>query len=229
MELIIGEKYVPHAKTAGDKPLDGSICWKKALEKGQAYLYYTGIDCGKYCFDDTYTPGCIDGDYFNPEDVTPYIKNSNEKIMKLAKALKLKNKKVSEYIDALNKMQSCNSIDKDAKKHYNARFLSETAHNMMMDIVNLKTAIHNTSAPIRKDIFLIGELKNYLNRINSISTTEGEVKQSLYSGISIVNYIVDINESDKVEMVKKLQTEIENLQDSIDAFNATTDIVGYEE
>jgi hypothetical protein len=148
--------------------------------------------------------------------------------MKLAKALKLKNKLISEYNDVVIKMQSCNSSDKDAKKNYNAKELLAQAQIQMNQIVNLKTALHNTSAPIRSDIFLLGELKNLLTRINSISTHEGEIKQNTYSGMSIITYVVDINEEEKVQKVKSIQKEIEDIQEKIDEFNATTELVGFE-
>ena len=150
--------------------------------------------------------------------------------MKLAKALKLKNKKVSEYNSTLEKMANSNTIEKDSKKHYNSKELSNLAEAQMEDLIQLKTAIHNTSAPIREKIFRIGELKSYLGYVNRLNTTEGIVKQ--YRGGSDVAplvYLVDFNESEKVETAKSIQDAIEELQEQMDLFNATTNLKGYTE
>lgn len=149
--------------------------------------------------------------------------------MKLAKALKLKNKKVSEYKSTLENMANSNTIEKDSKKHYNSKELAELAEAQMEDLIALKTAIHNTSAPIREKIFRIGELKSYLTYINRLNTTEGIVKQGGYRSAEAppLVYIVDFNESEKVAKTKIIQDQIDLLQEEMDAFNATTNLKGY--
>jgi len=148
--------------------------------------------------------------------------------MKLAKALKLKNKKVSEYTKTLERMSVSNSIEQSSKKHYNSKALSELAESQMLDLIKLKTAIHNTSEPIRSKIFRIGELKSYLGYINRLSTAEGIVK-SRYQNEEPSVYIVDFNETEKTSKIKSIQEEIELLQEEMDEFNATTNLLGYSE
>ena len=149
--------------------------------------------------------------------------------MKLAKALKLKNKKVSEYNSTLEKMANSNTIEKDSKKHYNSKELSNLAEAQMEDLIQLKTAIHSTSAPIREKIFRIGELKSYLGYINRLNTTEGIVVKQYRGGIDSAPliYVVDFNELEKVEKAKVIQDQIELLQEQMDSFNATTNLKGY--
>jgi len=82
-DLVIGAKYVPHQKTVdGYSKLDESILWQDAIQKNQHYLYYTGTstdwqDLKVYCFSDKF-PDDLSGDFFNPEDVTPYIEPIEE-------------------------------------------------------------------------------------------------------------------------------------------------------
>ena len=148
--------------------------------------------------------------------------------MKLAKALKLKNKKIREYNEVVSKMSRNNSYDVDSKKIYNAAELLIEAEAKLNDLVAFKAAIHSTSEPIRATIFKLGETKSFLGTFNGMSTREGIYKDSSYGGQTVTTYAVDINEVEKTAYIKKLQDAIETLQEEIDTFNATTELVGYE-
>lgn len=147
--------------------------------------------------------------------------------MKLSKALKLKNKKVNEYNNLVNKMINHNSYDIDTKKVYNSYSLYMSAIDAREDLIKFKTAIHLTSEPIREKIFRLGEYKNLLMNLNRLNTTEGVVKSRGYGESDKSTYACSINEEQKVEMMEWYQNEIENIQDDIDTFNATTELVGY--
>ena len=145
--------------------------------------------------------------------------------MKVAKALKLKNKMLSEYTDLVNKMICSNSSISTAKKNYNAKELFDKSRVSQSEIVKLKTAIHEASAPIRSKIFEIGELKSFVSYFNRINTQEGLVKERGYgAGVSEDIYVVDFSELEKVEIVKSLQDQIEAIQEELDSFNATTEV-----
>jgi hypothetical protein len=71
-KLVVGNKYVPHQKTAYGTGLESSGVWKRAQKNKQPYLYYLGTNTEGYRrFSDS-----MDGaaDYFNEDDVTPYDK-----------------------------------------------------------------------------------------------------------------------------------------------------------
>ena len=147
--------------------------------------------------------------------------------MKLAKALKLKNKLLKEYNVTLSRTISSNCYDVDTQKVYNSAVLLQEAIAQRDRYVTLKAAIHSTSEPIRKKIFELGELKSFLGKINSLHTTEGIVKESSYSGGTVKTYAADISEQRKQEIIKSVEESIENIQEEIDVFNATTDLVGF--
>lgn len=147
--------------------------------------------------------------------------------MKLSKALKLKNKKINEYNNLVTKMVSCNSYDVTSKRYYDAKTLHNEVVDKQADLIKFKTAIHLTSEPIRYKIFELGELKNYLMNLSRLSTNEGVVKSRGYGESDVSTYACSINELEKVKMMESIQTEIEYIQDAIDAFNATTELVGY--
>ena len=142
--------------------------------------------------------------------------------MNLAKALKVKNKKLAEYSKTLQKVLAYNSYDVTSKKDYNAKTLLQSAEVQLQQYVDFKTAIHKASEPIIHKIFMIGELKSYLNRIQSLSTTEGVYKDRYSSEGS--TFAADITQLEKDAKIEELETAIESLQDELDYFNATTEI-----
>jgi hypothetical protein len=144
--------------------------------------------------------------------------------MKISKALKLKNKMVSEYADLVNKMVASNSSDEKSKKNYNSKELFNQALLAQTEIIALKTAIHEASAPIRWKIFRIGELKSFVSKFNNMSTAEGIVKNRGYSATTEDVYVVDFTELEKVSLIKGIQAEIESIQEELDSFNATTEV-----
>lgn len=76
-KLVVGNKYVPHQKTAYDTDLESSGVWKRAQENKQPYLYYLGTSSeGYHRFSDSMDDAA---DYFNEDDVTPYVEELPEK------------------------------------------------------------------------------------------------------------------------------------------------------
>ena len=147
--------------------------------------------------------------------------------MKLAKALKLKNKKLKEYKSTLMKVVQNNSYDVDNKPIYDSTNLYNESVELLKDYLELKTAIHTSSEPIRFKIFQLGEVKSLLNVINGLDTKSGVYKEG-YREITLRTYESSISEEEKNTKVKNLENTIELLQDEIDTFNATTELVGYE-
>ena len=147
--------------------------------------------------------------------------------MKLSKALKLKNKKVTDYNATVTRMISANSYDVESKKYYDSRELLIEVIAKRDDLIKFKTAIHLTSAPIREKIFRLGEIKNLLLNLNRLNTNEGVIKSRGYGTEDITTYACSFNEVEKTSLIEDLQTDIEEIQDEIDTFNATTELVGY--
>jgi len=91
-DLVIGNKYVPIAKTVNSATgsRDESAEWNSAKQANQPYLYYTGVhldifDCKYYhCFSSTAPRVNIKGygDYFMPKDVVLYVESSNGHVYK---------------------------------------------------------------------------------------------------------------------------------------------------
>ena len=72
-KLVVGNKYVPHQKTVRNwNSLDKCSQWSQAKEANQPFLYYTGTDDDDHCFSVEPYNGSAAGNFYNPEDVTPY-------------------------------------------------------------------------------------------------------------------------------------------------------------
>jgi len=88
-KLIVGNKYVPHQKTARNwDSLDECSQWSKAKKANQPFLYYTGTyddyHNDYHCFSvEPYNGISVEGNYYNPQDVTPY--NDTATTVKLRK------------------------------------------------------------------------------------------------------------------------------------------------
>lgn len=149
--------------------------------------------------------------------------------MKLAKALKEKNKKVKNLNRLLTRIRENNSYKDSKKPTYDVTALMKEFREAQDDLIAFKTAISLTNAPIQEKIYRLAETKSFLNHINMIPTIEGPTSEYSRGELVEVNYIAVINELEKDKIIKESEDEIEKLQDEIDYFNATTDLKGYTE
>ena len=125
------------------------------------------------------------------------------------------------------KVNQNNSYDVDNKPVYDSLKLYNDAVEQLKDYLELKSAIHTTSEPIRFKIFQLGELKSLLNTVNGLDTKSGVHKEG-YREVTLRTYEASITEEEKNTKVKTIEDSIELIQDEIDTFNATTELVGYE-
>ena len=143
----------------------------------------------------------------------------------LAKALKLKNKAVEDYNTATSEVMINNSKDVDETKILDAKERYEDVKTLMASLIDLKTKIHEASAPIRSKIFELGELKNLLSRVKSLNTRSGVVKENQYgSGLVTRTFEAAISEGDKKAEIVRIEALIVSIQDAIDDFNTNTTI-----
>jgi hypothetical protein len=145
--------------------------------------------------------------------------------MNLSKALKEKNKLASEYQKVLSRFQQGNSSIEGSTKRYSSKVLLDDVINMRNALIRLKTAIHKASEPVRVHIFALSELKTYLSILERMDTKEGVEINTNYSGPNTeTKYVADFNQNTMDTMIKNIKEEIDNIQDEIDLFNATTQV-----
>jgi DNA repair ATPase RecN len=142
--------------------------------------------------------------------------------MTIAQALKEKNKKVALIQKLWQRIQQYNSLIEGSERPYSSGELYESVKSETLNLVELKTKIHKASAPVRKDIFTLSELKNYIQRVRSINTTQGAYRDRYDSTPSIVVAELDIKWQD--DTIEEIEEQIEKIQEKLDQFNHTTHI-----
>jgi len=104
---------------------------------------------------------------------------------------------------------------KDNLQHY---------HDLSKQILTLKMKIHAASVSIMPKILLLAELKSEAEIVRSFSTSTGP-KVSYRTSISdsaVYESALDI--STKRDMLNAIESQISEIQDEIDAYNASTQV-----
>ena len=121
-----------------------------------------------------------------------------------------------------------NSYREDLGNKYSSADLYEELRTVSAFLVVLKTAIAKANVAIYMELNQIAEIKGLCAMLESLSCVEGTVENSSYSrreGDPLVyQYIAGISEADVAAYVSEYKKELDNLQDSIDKYNATATI-----
>jgi hypothetical protein len=142
----------------------------------------------------------------------------------LAKALKLKNKKVATINKLKQRIMENNSYNSKNIPSYNSSRTLEEYNKEVEELVKLKIAINTANVKITGSILQLGEIKTKIIMLRSLNTTEGEQTHGFGSNRTTDILTATITEIQADKMVEELESQLETIQDSIDYFNATTEI-----
>ncbi len=142
--------------------------------------------------------------------------------MTIAQALKLKNKKVALLHTLWDRLNKNNSVLEGNRRSYDPVELLTQIETEIEALVDLKTRIHNASAPVRREIFLMSELKNKALKLKFLNTSEGPVRDK-YDG-TVTRRFATLPTEQIDLLTEATQQEIESLQDVLDKFNFSTQI-----
>jgi hypothetical protein len=142
--------------------------------------------------------------------------------MNIKQALKLKNKLVAQIKEQYEIAKAHNSIEQGNPRRYSALQSINKANELSIELVELKTKIHLANAPVYDLIFQMSELKNQIKQLKSIPVDEGKVTER-YGSITTIKE-VELNIAERDNLVKGLESQIEELQDKLDTYNATTEL-----
>lgn len=145
--------------------------------------------------------------------------------MNIKQALKQKNKLVKKISERAEFLQKENCVVVGAVRNYDPHTQLTEMINEIDNLVNLKTAIHLANTEVYSKIFRMSELKNLCKIVKAIDTKEGIVHHSRYGESTMINYESAIKNQEKIALLEKLEQEIENLQDELDAHNVSRLIV----
>jgi len=144
--------------------------------------------------------------------------------MNIKKALKEKNKKIKEANEYFSKMSQYNSVEVGNKRPYSAKEMLEMWKQSVDDLITLKTKIHLANVSVYGKIFRLAELKSMVSNLKSLSCNEGKSAPNRWSSEERQVMEAEITVTERDEMIKTLETEIEKIQDELDIHNGTTEI-----
>jgi hypothetical protein len=137
----------------------------------------------------------------------------------IAKALKEKNKKLSQLNKLWKRLDANNSIPEGNVREFNPQELIDELRQEMEAYVTLKTQIHNACVPVRDKIFRLSEWKSFIQRLKSIDTNHGLTRTRYDS--SLVKYEAYLSAGSIENLIEQIETEIEKIQEELDHFNYT--------
>lgn len=144
--------------------------------------------------------------------------------MTIKQALKAKNQLVSQIQELTLLIKTSNSIIVGNKRDYNVSELMMQLDSKIMELITLKGKIQRANTPVLEKIYLLSELKNKVTAYKSIDTSEGR-QRSLYGNPSeVISMEVELSKSTVRDIIKGIESEIIEIQDALDTFNAVTHI-----
>lgn len=138
----------------------------------------------------------------------------------LCRALKLKNRLANRLARLDQQIATHNSSIKDYSE-YNVRELYKSRMLLAEQLVQLKVDISSANLPIQKPIFEVAECKALCAMLNRINTQHGP-HTSGYDAIQ--EYAAQFRKPDVDKEIRKVEKEIDRLQDVLDQFNFETRI-----
>lgn len=144
--------------------------------------------------------------------------------MTIKQALKQKNKLIKQIGENTKLMQEYNSIEVGNERPYSSVELLGKISEDIKELAKLKTKIHITNTPVLEDIFLMSELKSMTQSLKKMDCTEGKSNRDRYRLESESFKTSEISLVKRNETIKELEARIEEIQDRLDVFNATTQI-----
>jgi len=144
--------------------------------------------------------------------------------MKLYKALKLRKNLIGEITKLKHQIKDKNSYLEGSKN--GEKFNVAKAYDILMgkieELTSLKFVINEANREIQGQIYLLGEYKALISFLNELNVTEG-ANTNGYND-NVLNYVVQIDEERRNELVKKFQTIVDAIQEELDEYNFNTEI-----
>jgi len=146
--------------------------------------------------------------------------------MNLSKALKQKNRIAGE-IDTLKTLLTSQNVKPSTQKFdYQAEDLLRDLQAKIAELVELKAQIATANVEIYTKIFRLAEIKGLTKTLKDLDTRSGLFKEGEGYGQTPydVEYVAQISKTEADTLVTGFESEIETLQDELDAFNFTTTV-----
>ena len=161
--------------------------------------------------------------------------------MKIAKALKLKNRLAGEVARLKGIVQTKNVREATQKEVYDVKQIATVnLPKVIDDLVMVKTVIAMSNAGVRPgdsaptatnaffSIFMMAEIKGMIETLRAVDTKDGTFNSShgrfgeIASSVP-TTYVASLKQTDIDVLVAGFEKQIDSLQDDLDAHNATSE------
>jgi hypothetical protein len=142
----------------------------------------------------------------------------NRVAISLAKALKLKNRLAGRVTQLTQDVKNYNSREEgsevlDVVQRYAERI------EVVGRLVELKTAITRANQPVQRTIYTLAERKAQMTLLNELNTNHGAVTHYHHA---TVRYVAQLRKEQVDQEKRRLELEIDALQEELDRFNQAT-------
>ncbi len=142
----------------------------------------------------------------------------------LAKALSIKNRLAGRLAQARANVETYNSTPagqrgEGSQATVDVRAEFERHLALQEGLVVVKAAIQRANVPVYEDVLRLGEKKALLQMLNGLETKSGT--EPGFGGVEY-RFEATIHKPEVLEMVRRIEGEIDALQDGLNQFNATT-------
>jgi hypothetical protein len=142
----------------------------------------------------------------------------------LAKALSVKNRLAGRLAQARSNIETYNSVlagqsDETGKTTVDVRAEYERLLQLQRAQVAVKAAIQRGNAPVYDEVLRLAENKALAQMLTGLNTKHGT--EPGFSGIEF-RYVATFKKPEVLEMIRRLEAEIDRLQDRLNQYNTTT-------
>ena len=140
----------------------------------------------------------------------------------LAKALKLKNRLAGRLSKVQEDISTYNSVLNEQQGQVDVASLCKLRDEIAEHLIGLKTRIVVANTEIQQDLIRMGELKSKLTWLTTVPVRDGKERHG-YQNTEVV-WIATLKKKDVDDENRKLEAEIDAIQDKVDAYNHTKKI-----
>ncbi|MFO0890307.1 MAG: hypothetical protein U0790_14340 [Isosphaeraceae bacterium] len=149
---------------------------------------------------------------------------ANTELLTLAKALSVRNRLAGRLAQARSNIEAYNSVlagqrEGDPQQTVNVRAEYDRYRKLQDGLIVVKAVIQRTNEPVYEDVLQLAELKSVIQMLNGLNTRHGV--EPGYNGVEF-RYVAEIRKPESLEMIRKLEAEIDVIQDKLNEFNAST-------
>jgi hypothetical protein len=140
----------------------------------------------------------------------------------LDKALSVKNRLAGRLAQARSNVETYNCVvagQREATVDVRAEY--ERMTQLQEALVTVKAAIQRANGPILEDVYRLGEAKSVMQMLGGLNTKQGP--EPGFNGVTY-DYASTLLKPEVLEMVRRLEGRVDDIQDRINRHNATTRI-----